>query len=437
MKIGTNGGVNTKGVLGAVALIKMEPDVGGLTKSYLRRKELLIMVRTKTNAQGGTLDGLYVRLGLGLGLRPNPDSYLYYQSKVGKKRMVSRLEVDKKKRREQERVKPAEDKKARREEINWVETGSRELRDTIELFEEYKKVLLGFLLLDGEAIQKVQPWDFGAAPQRNERRSGDVRRERAEQEANERVDGVLPSKELREVKRAVKNRRKERREAEKKGIEIRRRLRNKRSGRDMTLDGLGQSPKPSKGVSDTDSDLPQQKKREEVWCMVVSKARNTRVVWTWKENTIARTKKRAIVGLGAVQPMTSPGAMTQDQAKKEPRNLGKVKSNQRIKRKNTVTVVGNRRKAGKKIVGLQGRRSKRERGGETRALKTRKRSRYKFKKAVGVLVDRGVGVHVRREGSGIGSKGVRNELLEMTVRSRGNVEREAHNGCKGKAKRRL
>jgi hypothetical protein len=109
MKIGTNGGVNTKGVLGAVALIKMEPDVGGLTKSYLRRKELLIMVRTKTNAQGGTLDGLYVRLGLGLGLRPNPDSYLYYQSKVGKKRMVSRLEVDKKKRREQERVKPAED----------------------------------------------------------------------------------------------------------------------------------------------------------------------------------------------------------------------------------------------------------------------------------------------------------------------------------------
>jgi ribosomal protein S11 len=75
-------------------------------------------------------------------------------------------------------------------------------------------------------------------------------------------------------------------------------------------------------------------------------------------------------------------------------------------------------------------------------LQPRERGREKFGRAVGVLGKRGVGVHVRRDGSGKGSKAVRKGMGQASargreVKSRGSVAKEAHNGCKGKAKRRL
>lgn len=235
--------------------------------------------------------------------------------------------------------------------------------------------------------------------------------------------------------------------------------------------------------------------RKERWCRVSSEATNTKVVRTWAETKESgdgagrkvSSGKKAVARKGGVsveskqgvrkggvrkpvismlnRPVVS-GARKAVESKKgmsmQKRPVGSVESKKGV-RKPVVSVaskkgvkkegarsIRERRKARKtrgsgktrarkrksvvKSAGNRGYKSIRHRGTDYAARKVVGRAR---KKSTGRVKGK-VGVHVRREGTGKGSKARRKRVSmhKMKLRSVSDRTREAHNGCKGKKARR-
>lgn len=153
------------------------------------------------------------------------------------------------------------------------------------------------------------------------------------------------------------------------------------------------------------------KRRKEMWCLVSSEATNTTVVRTWKKSKgVRRGKKRGRKEResGVAQPEAKGGAVIRQNVVKSAGNRGYKSVRHRGTDYAARKVVGRARKLCKRA-------RKRERPGKDRR-----------------------GVHLRREGTGKGSKARRKRVKEhkrklMSVSDR---TREAHNGCKGKKARR-
>jgi ribosomal protein S11 len=190
--------------------------------------------------------------------------------------------------------------------------------------------------------------------------------------------------------------------------------------------------------------------RPERWCRVSSEATNTKVVRTWAEKKVSR------VGLGRKGKSLRRGEVGEKRAGRSLRRVGrkegvvrskkpmermrkgrkgrKGKETRERKEKEGRDRTARKRKSVVKSAGNRGYKSIRHRGTDYAARKVVGRARKKCTERVKGKV----GVHVRREGTGKGSKARRQRVSKnkMKVRSVSDRTREAHNGCKGKKARR-
>lgn len=203
--------------------------------------------------------------------------------------------------------------------------------------------------------------------------------------------------------------------------------------------------------------------RKERWCRVSSEATNTKVVRTWAERKesgdslasgVSKQSKPVISMLnrpgvaskkGVRKPVVSgaSGVSGVSAASSEASKKGVKKAGARSirpERRKARKTQGNgktrarKRKSVVKSAGNRGYKSIRHRGTDYAARKVVGRAR---KKCAGRVKGK-VGVHVRREGTGKGSKARRKRVSmhKMKLRSVSDRTREAHNGCKGKKARR-
>jgi ribosomal protein S11 len=189
--------------------------------------------------------------------------------------------------------------------------------------------------------------------------------------------------------------------------------------------------------------------RQERWCRVSSEATNTKVVRTWAEKKESgegagrkgRNGKKGVVGKAGVRkpvismlnrPVGSKGVGSKGVGRKG----GVRRKSAREKRGSYGSGNGRarKRKSVVKSAGNRGYKSIRHRGTDYAARKVVGRARKKCTSRVKGKV----GVHVRREGTGKGSKARRKRVSinKMKLRSVSDRTREAHNGCKGKKARR-
>lgn len=175
--------------------------------------------------------------------------------------------------------------------------------------------------------------------------------------------------------------------------------------------------------------------RPERWCRVSSEATNTKVVRTWAE------KKESSVGLGRKgrkgkkgRERKRVGSKKGERSVRKRRKGRKGKESRERKEKESRDRTARKRKSVVKSAGNRGYKSIRHRGTDYAARKVVGRARKKCTERVKGKV----GVHVRREGTGKGSKARRQRVSKnkMKVRSVSDRTREAHNGCKGKKARR-
>lgn len=150
-------------------------------------------------------------------------------------------------------------------------------------------------------------------------------------------------------------------------------------------------------------------RRKEMWCLVSSEATNTTVVRTWKKSKGHHSSVRN-------------GRLGKSQKRAQPEVKGGA-----VIRQNVVRSAGNR-----------GYKSVRHRGTDYAARKVVGRARKLCKRSRKQEMAGKVGVHLRREGTGKGSKARRKRVKEhkRKLRSVSDKTREAHNGCKGKKARR-